>query len=101
LSQELQVSRRTIERTVFTAFRKTFQGLRKQILIERLTAIFASHPSVAIKQVSFDLGYNSPSAFARAVKCACGRSPEQLRSRIIGDLLSRRTQILAKEGLES
>lgn len=75
LSRELRVSRRTIERTVIRDSGKTFRNLREEILVERVTAIFASHPAQLIKELSLDLGYNSPRSFARAVKRACGSSP--------------------------
>ena len=88
LSRALGVSQRTIERTVFISSGKTFRDLRKEVLIERVTAIFASHPAQPIKELSFDLGYNSPRSFARAVKLACGSSPQELRSRVIHDLLA-------------
>ena len=88
LSRELRVSRRTLERTVIRDSGKTFRNLREEILVERVTAIFASHPAQPIKELSFDLGYNSPRSFARAVKRACGSSPQELRSRVIHDLLA-------------
>ena len=88
LSRALGVSQRTIERTVFIASGKTFRDLRKEVLIERVTAVFVSFPARPIKRVAFDLGYNSPRSFARAVKRACGSSPQELRSRVIHDLLA-------------
>ena len=91
LSRALGVSQRTIERTVFVASGKTFRELRKKALIERVTAVLVSRPARPIKQVAFDLGYNSPSSFARAVKRDCGSSPEELRSRIIRELRASRT----------
>ncbi len=91
LSRALGVSQRTIERTVFVASGKTLRDLRKEVLIERVTAVFVSGPARPIKQVAFDLGYNSPSSFARAVKRDCGSSPEELRSRIIRELRASRT----------
>jgi len=88
LSRALGVSQRTIERTVFIASGKTFRDLRKEVLIERVTAVFVSFPARPIKRVAFDLGYNSPRSFARAVKRACGSSPQELRSRVNHDLFA-------------
>lgn len=79
LSRELRVSRRTIEKTVEALTGKTFREMRKEILIERLTGILQSHPSLAIKEISFELGYKSPRSFARAVKRLCDSSPQELR----------------------
>jgi len=88
LSRALGVSQRTIERTIIRASGKTFRDLREEILVERVTAIFTSHPTRPIKQLSFDLGCSSPRSFARAIKRACGSSPEELRSRVIHGLLA-------------
>ncbi len=88
LARESRVSRRTIERTVIRESGKTFRDLREEVLVELVTAVFASHPTRPIKELSFDLGYNSARSFARAVKRACGSSPEELRSRVIHALLA-------------
>lgn len=96
LSRELHVSGRTIERSILLAAGKTFSDLRKGILIESVTAIFASRPTEVIKKISSDLGYNSPRSFSRAVKRACGSSPAELRSYIVRDLLSRKPRAFAK-----
>jgi AraC-like DNA-binding protein len=88
LSLELRVSKRTIQKALYIAAGKTFRTLREEVLLERTRTILASYPTRAIKELSFDLGYKSPSSFARAIKRACGCSPEELRSRVIRDLLS-------------
>ncbi|SRR6266513_2672478 len=88
LSRELCVSRRTIEIAVSITTGKTFRDVREQMLVERVKSLLESSPTRAIKELSFDLGYKSPSSFARAIKRACGCSPEELRSRVIHDLLS-------------
>jgi AraC-like DNA-binding protein len=81
LSRELRVSRRTIEKTVESFTKKTFRQLREELLVERARTLFSSQPTLAIKEVSFDLGYKSPRSFARAIKRASGSSPHELRSR--------------------
>jgi AraC-like DNA-binding protein len=86
LSQELQVSRRTIENTVRLATGKTFRDLRDEILVERVRNIVASRPTMSIKELSFAVGFKSASSFARAIKRACGSCPEEFRSRVICEL---------------
>ncbi|SRR6266700_5826887 len=88
LSQELRVSRRTLERAIDVAAGRTFRNLREEILVERVRSLLTSHPARAIKELSFDLGYKSSRSFARAIKRACGSSPEKLRSSVICDLVT-------------
>src|SRR5215831_8904705 len=88
LSQELRVSRRTIQNTVITIQGKKFRDLRNELLLENVEKLLASAPNATIRQVSLEAGYKSPRSFARAVRRACGVSPQQLRSRISGHLLS-------------
>lgn len=88
MSRKLQVSQRTIEKAIIAASGKTFRELKKGILVERVRSTFASDPTQRIKDVASDLGYKSPRSFARAIKRACGSSPEELRSRIIRDLVA-------------
>ncbi len=79
LSRELRVSRRTIQNAVHSVTGKTFRDLRGEILLARIKNLLASAPNTAIRKVSLEAGYRSPRAFARAVRRACGISPQQLR----------------------
>lgn len=91
-SRELSVSQRTIEKAIIVASGKTFRELREGILVDRVRSTFASDPTQRVKELASDLGYKSPRSFARAIKRACGSSPEELRSRIIRDLVAVETQ---------
>ncbi len=88
LSRELQVSRRTIQKTIVLASGKTFRDLREQILVARAKALFISKPNLPIKTLSFSVGYESPRSFARAIKRACGLSPQELRSHVVKESFS-------------
>jgi AraC-like DNA-binding protein len=79
LSRELQVSERTIQKVVSLATGKTFRDLRDGLLLEHARNLLVSQLPCTIKEVSVGLGYQSPSAFARAIKRASGFSPQQLR----------------------
>ena len=81
LSQELHVSRGTLEKAVSVVTGKSFRCLRDEILVNHLINSFASRPACTIKQISLALGYKSSRSFARAIKRACGFSPVELRSR--------------------
>jgi len=87
LSRELRVSRRTLQKVVSTATGRTFREFRKEMLVERAKKLLELCPARTIKEMSFDLGYESPRSFARAIKRACGSSPAQLRSRMIYQIL--------------
>lgn len=80
LSQELRVSRRTIQNTVIAITSKKFRDLREQLLLARFQRALAAEPAAAIKELSCDIGYRSPRSFSRAIRRACGLSPEHLRS---------------------
>ena len=87
LSQELQVSRRTIQSAVNAVTGKKFRDLREELLLVRIKNLLASAPNTTIRQISVEVGYRSPRSFARAVRRGCGLSPKQLRTRIAEELL--------------
>ena len=80
IALQLHVSRRTVENLIYAMAGKTFRDLRREILLGRVKSILASNPTVSVKELSFAIGFKSPSSFSRAIKHACGSSPEQLRS---------------------
>src|SRR5689334_7199379 len=86
LSRELRVSRRTIQNAVNAVTGKKFRELREELLVVRIKNLLASAPSTTIRQVSVEAGYRSPRSFARAVRRACGVSPQQLRTLISDEL---------------
>ena len=89
LSHELCVSKRTLERAVTDGTDgKTFRKLKDEILVEQVKGIFSCHPTPAIKELSFNLGFKFPRSFARALKRASGYSPEEFRSIVISELLT-------------
>src|SRR5437016_14088152 len=86
LSQNLRVSKRTIRKTVRLATGGNFRRYRENVLMERVKGFFAVQPGVAIKVLSIDLGFKSPSSFARAVRRASGSCPGELRAFAVGGL---------------
>jgi len=86
LSQSLRVSKRTIKKTVRTVTGGTFRSYREKVLMDRVKGFFAVQPGVAIKVLSIDLGFKSPSSFARAVRRASGSCPGELRTVVAGEL---------------
>ena len=87
ISQNLRVSRGTIEKAVSTSTGETFRRLREEILLTKVRSLFASQPTLAIKELSFAVGFKSATSFARAIKRASGSSPEELRFRVVRELL--------------
>lgn len=81
LSSQLRVSRRTLEYSIQSTTGKTFRDLRKGILLARVNSILASNPAIPVKELSFVVGFRSPSSFSRAIRNATGFAPAQLRAR--------------------
>ena len=88
LSRELHVSRRTIQNAMISVTGKKFSELQEETLLARVQSILLTRPSIAIKELSSDVGYSSPRSFARAVRRACGVSPERLRAVIATELVA-------------
>ena len=86
LAQSLRVSKRTIKKTVRLATGGNFRQYREGVLMDRVKGFFAVQPGVAIKVLSIDLGFKSPSSFARAVRRASGSCPGELRIVVGGEL---------------
>ncbi|SRR5712691_2626613 len=82
LSRELHVSRRTNQNAVSAVTGKTFRDPRDELLLARVKSLLVSAPNTTIREVSLEAGYRSPRSFARAVRRACGISPQKLRARI-------------------
>ena len=98
LSRELGISRRTIQKSINTATGKSFRDLREEILVSRVRGFFISRPTLAIKELSFDVGYKSARSFARAIKRACGICPEELRSSIANAVATLKRTSMPTEG---
>jgi AraC-like DNA-binding protein len=92
MSKELKVSRRTIQEIIAFRAVKPYSSLRQEILIAKVTMLFIQEPHLVIKEISFAVGFTSASAFARAVKRACGLSPKNLRSRVSRDSFRERSE---------
>ena len=86
LSERLHVSKRTIKKTVRLSTGGTFRQYREEVLMERVKGFFAKEPRAAIKVLSIDLGFKSPSSFARAVRRASGACPGELRTFVGGEM---------------
>ena len=99
LLQTLQVSRRTIEKAIRLSTGGTFRLLREEILLVQAKALFASQPTLPIKELGFRLGFKSATSFARAVKRASGFSPEDLRIRVAREFLDAQAKGCTDGGL--
>lgn len=84
LAQKIHVGSRTIETAINKATGRGFRDLQQEIMLEKTRDILLSQPGLAIKEVSFAMGYKSARSFARAIKRASGISPNQFRSKIAG-----------------
>ena len=91
LSGDLHVSRRTIQNIIIAVAGKKFRDLREEFLLARFKTALAAEPAATIKELSSEIGYRSPRAFARAIQRACGISPQQLRYILAGGLVAFKT----------
>jgi AraC-like DNA-binding protein len=101
LSKELQLSRRTIQKAIAVGSGKNFRSLREEFLLARVKSLFLSEPTSGIKAISFTIGYESPRSFARAIRRACGFSPEELRSRAAGELVRAQEDVFSRTNANS
>jgi AraC-like DNA-binding protein len=85
IAEETGVSIRQIQNVVSRQTGKCFGEFQRGVLLEEVRVLISSHLTLSIKEISFAMGYKSPSAFARAIRRLCGMSPEQLRSRVVND----------------
>jgi AraC-like DNA-binding protein len=88
LSRQLGVSARTLETVISERTGKAFRFLREAAMISAVGRLLAQRPLLAIKEISYAMGYRSPRSFARAVRRVCGLTPAQLRFRAGQTLLS-------------
>jgi AraC-like DNA-binding protein len=79
IARLLAIERHTIEKAVRTSTGKPFRAFRNEIAFQIARDQLQSHPSRSIKEISYELGYGSPRAFSRFVKCFCGHAPNELR----------------------
>lgn len=86
LARNLKVRRQTIDGAIKFVTGGTFELLRQEILLVQIRTLFASEPTLPIKELGFALGFKSATSFARSVKRASGFSPEELRIRVARDL---------------
>jgi AraC-like DNA-binding protein len=85
LARDLKISVRTIESVVRALSGQTFREFQKQAVFERISILCQNNPAIAIKEISYDLGYCSSRSFARRIKMISGLTPQELRA-----LLARR-----------
>ena len=82
LGRELGVSPRKIQNAINAVTAKKFSDLQHSALFEKIESLIKIAPKVLIKELAYEVGYKSPSAFARAVRRVCGISPAEVRSRL-------------------
>ena len=101
LSQELRVSRRTIQKAVVVNAGKSFRDLREEILVSRVKTLFLAEPNLTIRALCFTVGYESPRSFARAIRRASGFSPVELRSSTGKEALHGLERMIGRESSET
>lgn len=87
LSRELKVSPRTIENALESVARKSFRQVQREAMLLKVRQLLEKQPTASIKELSFAVGYKSPRSFARAVRRVIGYAPNELRSRIVEQIL--------------
>lgn len=79
LAKDLRVSRNTIKKAVRVTTKQSFHQFRIQCMLVSALELLTASPGKSIKEVAFDLGFNSARSFERFAKCSTGRSPTELR----------------------
>jgi methylphosphotriester-DNA--protein-cysteine methyltransferase len=79
-SEEMNISCRTIQKAIKIATGGTFREFQANIILSRIQFLLGSNPALAIKELSFTVGYRSSRSFARSVKRMCGLCPHALRN---------------------
>jgi two-component system, response regulator YesN len=80
IAASMKVERHTIEKAVKKATGKTFREVRTRILVEHARDLLDRNPNHTIKEVAFQLGYQSQRSFSRFIKSVVGCSPREFRS---------------------
>ncbi len=82
IARELNVGRRTIEKTIRWFTGASSRGLRAELVLERVRELTRPEaPLLSIKEMSYAVGYQSSRSFARAIRRTCGCTPCELRQR--------------------
>jgi AraC-like DNA-binding protein len=79
MARQLKVERHTIERVVRKETGRSFRELQAERLLTKALGLLAAEPWLAVKEVSFLLGYSSPRAFRRFMRRTHGSSPTEAR----------------------
>lgn len=85
LSQALSVERHTIEGVVRLEAGKAFRKWR-QVIVMKKAARALTESNLGIKEVAYELGYQSPSAFSRAFHSYHGMKPSDFRNAVVHDV---------------
>lgn len=77
----LSITERTLHRRL-AEHETTFKKLKQQTIIER-SMYYLSNTSMTISEISYEVGYSETSAFCRAFKRFCQKSPQDFRDNVI------------------
>jgi transcriptional regulator GlxA family with amidase domain len=76
LADEVNLSRRQVERRVKALTKQTPTGLMQQMRLERAAQILKARPG-SIAEVAYAVGFKSPSHFSVAFRKAYGHTPSE------------------------
>lgn len=78
VSIALNMTERTLNRRL-SEHETTFKQLKQQTIIER-SMYYLSNTQMSISEISYEVGYSETSAFCRAFKRFCQKSPQDFRT---------------------
>lgn len=80
LSNNLKLSPKYVSEIINGFFKKNFIGLVNYFRIEESKSILLNKPEISVKEVCYDVGFNSRSAFNSAFKKLTGVSPSDFQN---------------------
>lgn len=82
VARQTGVDRHTLSRALQTTLGLTFREVKLRHRRQTAMRLLRVAAHLSIKQIAFDAGYQSPSAFGRDMRLHVGLSPSMWRSRV-------------------
>jgi AraC-like DNA-binding protein len=79
LAHEIGVSRNTAAKAIRQKTGLPFSKYRDTKLLERAIQLLNERPSMSIKGIAIELGYDSPGSFSRFIRMKTGITPSAIR----------------------
>jgi AraC-like DNA-binding protein len=111
LSRMFRIGRRTIQNNITAVRGITFRKFQEEAVVKKISRLLMAQPTLALKELSYAVGFKSPRSFARSIKRITGMSPKKLRSQFAargtqtaanvesGGHLAARSRLTSRQGI--